>query len=144
VTNFTITLTLTLSQRERGLEKNTGMTKKQLSKHMIDRARQLRKESTPPEQLLWLALRNGQIAGLKFRRQHPIGPYVVDFYCHNAGLVVEIDGMSHIDKLRQDNKRIQYLGQQGLKFFRVTNQDVMNDLDAVARGIAQAAGVEWE
>jgi very-short-patch-repair endonuclease len=111
---------------------------------MIGRARQLRKDGTPPEELLWLALRNGQIAGLKFRRQHPIGPYVVDFYCHSASLVVEIDGMSHVDKLEQDNERINYFQEQGLKVLRVTNQEVMNDLDAVARGIAQSAGVEWD
>ena len=111
---------------------------------MIDRARQLRQEGTPPEELLWLALRNGQIAGLKFRRQHPIGPYVTDFYCHSAALVVEIDGMSHIERAEEDQKRMAYLEQQGLKVLRVTNQDVMNDLDAVARGIAQAAGVEWD
>ena len=111
---------------------------------MVYRARQLRHKSTPPEQLLWLALRNGQIAGLKFRRQHPLGPYVVDFYCHDASLVVKIDGMSHIDRLEQDQERINYLQQQGLKILRVTNQDVMDDLDAVAMGIAQAAGVEWE
>ena len=58
----------------------------------------MRQTATPPEELLWLALRNGQIGGLKFRRQHPIGPYVVDFYCHGAELVVEVDGMSHDDK----------------------------------------------
>jgi very-short-patch-repair endonuclease len=114
------------------------------SKHMVGRARQLRKDCTPPEDLLWLSLRNGQIAGLIFRRQHPVGRYVVDFYCHSAGLVVEIDGMSHIDRLEQDHERINYLKQQGLKVLRVTNQDMMNDLDAVARGIAQAAGVEWD
>ena len=51
--------------------------------------RTLRGDSTPPEELRWLALRNGQIGGLKFRRQHPIGQYVVDFYCHSAKLVVE-------------------------------------------------------
>jgi very-short-patch-repair endonuclease len=120
------------------------MNKEYASKHMIKRARQLRKDNTPPEELLWLALRNGQIAGLKFRRQHPVGRYVVDFYCRSAGLVVEIDGMSHIDRLEEDQERINYLDQQGLKVLRVTNQDVMNDLDAVARGIAQTAGVEWD
>jgi very-short-patch-repair endonuclease len=120
------------------------MNKEYPSKHMVGRARQLRKDSTPPEELLWLALRNGQIAGLKFRRQHPVGRYVVDLYCHSAGLVVEIDGMSHIDQLEQDQERINYFNQQGLKVLRVTNQDVMNDLDAVARGIAQAAGVDWD
>ena len=62
-------------------------------------ARDLRQTGTPPEQLLWLALRNEQIGGLKFRRQYPIGPYVVDFYCHSAKVAVEVDGMSHEDKL---------------------------------------------
>jgi very-short-patch-repair endonuclease len=94
--------------------------------------------------LLWLALRNGQIADLKFRRQHPIGPYIVDFYCHSKKFVVEVDGMSHIDRLHQDNKRIAFLKQQGLTVFRVTNQDVMHDLDAVVRGIAYALDVDWE
>jgi very-short-patch-repair endonuclease len=120
------------------------MRKKYPSKHMSERARHLRQEGTPPEELLWLALRNGQVAGLKFRRQHPVGRYVVDFYCHNAGLVVEIDGMSHIDRLEQDQTRTTFFEQQGLKVLRVTNQDVMNNLDAVVRGIVQTAGVEWD
>ena len=72
------------------------------SRHMIQRARDLREASTTPEQLLWLALRNGQIGRLKFRRQHSIGPFVADFYCHSVGLVVEVDGMSHNDKISQD------------------------------------------
>jgi very-short-patch-repair endonuclease len=114
------------------------------SKHMIHRARALRRESTPPEQLLWLALRNGQIGGMKFRRQHPIGPYVVDFYCHGAGLVVEVDGLSHDDKLRQDKQRSAYIDGQGLRVLRVTNNDVMRDLDAVTREIARLGGVPWD
>ena len=114
------------------------------AKHMIDRARALRCENTPPEQLLWLALRNGQIGGLKFRRQHPIGPYVADFYCHSIGLVVEVDGMSHDDKLRQDLEKTTYLQRQSLHVLRVTNEDVMRDLDAVVREIARLGGVAWD
>jgi very-short-patch-repair endonuclease len=79
------------------------------SEHMIGRARDLRRASTPPEDLLWLALRNAQIGGMKFRRQHPIGPYVADFYCHAAGLVVEVDGVSHDDKAAQDTAKTKYL-----------------------------------
>jgi very-short-patch-repair endonuclease len=121
------------------------MAKKRLaSKHMIDRARTLRKDSTPPEKLLWWALRNGRIAGLKFRRQHPIGPYVADFFCQSANLVIEVDGMSHDDKLEKDQQKTAYLQQQGLKVFRVMNEDVTRDLDAVVRGIAQVAGVKWD
>jgi very-short-patch-repair endonuclease len=111
---------------------------------MIDRARDLRHTETPPEELLWLALRNGQIGGLKFRRQHPIGSYIADFYCHAAKLVVEVDGMSHDDKISQDAARSKYLASQGLCILRVTNEEVMHDLDAVTREIARLGGVPWD
>ncbi len=111
---------------------------------MIRRARDLRQTETPPEQLLWLALRNEQIGGLKFRRQHPVGPYVVDFYCRSVNLAVEIDGMSHDDKMLQDATRTKYLEGQGLRILRVTNEDVMRDLDAVTREIARLGGVPWD
>jgi len=114
------------------------------SKHMIDRARTLRQQNTELEQLLWTALRNGQIGGMKFRRQHPIGPYVVDFYCRSAELVVEVDGMSHDDKAAQDTERSKYLEAQGLRILRVLNRDVMDDLDAVSREIARLGGVPWD
>jgi len=114
------------------------------SKHLIDRARTLRRTETPPEELLWLALRNSQIGGLKFRRQHPIGAYVVDFYCRSAGLVVEIDGMSHDSKAEPDAARSRVIAEQGLRILRVTNDDVMRDLDAVTREIARLGGVPWE
>ena len=114
------------------------------SKHMIDRARFLRQTETPPEELLWLALRNGQIGGMKFRRQHPVGPFVADFYCHSAKLVVEVDGMSHDDKMIQDAVRSKYLESQGFHVLRMTNKDVMRDLDAVTREIARLGGVPWD
>ena len=114
------------------------------SEHMIRRARGLRREEMPPEELLWLALRNGQIGGLKFRRQHPIGAYVVDFYCHSAKLVVEIDGMSHENKAEEDAARAKVLDAQALRILRVTNEDVMHDLDAVTREIARLCGVPWD
>ena len=118
--------------------------KQYASKHMIDRARTLRRDETPPEELLWLALRNGQIGGLKFRRQHPIGPYVVDFFCRSIGLVVELDGMSHDNKASQDAARSKYLEAQGLRILRVTNEDVMGNLDGVTREIARLGGVAWD
>jgi len=120
------------------------MAKRYASEHMIERARDLRQIETPPEELLWLALRNSQIAGLKFRRQHPIGPYVVDFYCHSAKLVVELDGMSHDPKAGEDAARTNTLAAQGLRVLRVTNEDVMRDLDAVTREIARLCGVSWD
>jgi very-short-patch-repair endonuclease len=111
---------------------------------MIGRARTLRQTETPPEELLWLALRNGQIGGLTFRRQHPIGPYVVDFYCHGAKLVVEVDGMSHDERMEADTEKTKYLEGQGLRVLRVLNEEVMQDLDAVAREIARLGGVPWD
>jgi very-short-patch-repair endonuclease len=118
--------------------------RKYASKHMVQRARVLRQTQTAPENLLWLALRNSQVSGVKFRRQHPIGPYVVDLYCHKAKLVVEIDGMSHEDKKEQDVARTQYLETQNLRVLRVTNEDVMRDLDAVTREIARLCDVPWD
>ena len=106
------------------------------------RSRQLRGNSTWPEKIVWGILRGGRLGGLKFRRQHPIGPYTVDFYCHQIGLVVEVDGASHEDRAEHDRKRTEYLAQQGLRVFRVTNTDVVADAEAVARGIAIVAGVE--
>ena len=100
---------------------------------MIDRARDLRRANLSPEQLLWTALRNEQIGGLKFRRQHPIGPYVVDFYCHGEHLVVEVDGFSHDEKAPEDAERTKFLEGRGLRVLRVTNDDVMSNLDGVAR-----------
>jgi len=123
---------------------NLVAKKRYASKHMIGRARDLRQASTSPEQLLWTALRNGQIGGLKFRRQHPIGPYVVDFYCHGVGLVVELDGMSHEDKAARDTAKSEYIQTQGLRVLRVANEDVMRDLDAVTREIARLGGVPWD
>jgi very-short-patch-repair endonuclease len=86
-------------------------------------------------------LRNRQLGGLKFRRQHPIGPYIVDFFCHESKLVIELDGQSHEGKEHYDNRRQQYLESQGYRVFRVLNDDVLDDVDAVARGIATAAGI---
>ena len=108
-----------------------------------DRARALRQKATPPEQLLWSVLRGRRLGGLKFRRQEPIEPYIVDFCCREIKLIVELDGMSHIDKKEYDAARDSWLRQQGYRIFHVTNSDVNEDLEAVARGIAREAGVSF-
>jgi very-short-patch-repair endonuclease len=112
-----------------------------VSKQMMDPANDLRQASAPPEQLLWLALRNGQIGGAKFRRQHPIGPFVVDFFCQSAKLVVEVDGMSQDDQALQDGAKSQHIEAQRYRVLRVTHDAVMHDLDAVTREIARLCGV---
>jgi len=111
---------------------------------MIGRARKLRRQSTPPEQVLWSVLRGRRVAGLKFRRQEPIGPYIADFCCRQLKLIVELDGMSHEETGNRDKARTRWLEEQGYRVFRVTNWDVNEDLEAVARGIAREAGVEFD
>lgn len=95
--------------------------------------RKLRKEPTPAESRLWLYLSKGQINNLKFRRQHSIGNYVIDFYCPAKKLIIEIDGDTHAGELAQkrDKIRTNYLKSLGYTLVRYNNRDVMNNLDGV-------------
>jgi len=106
----------------------------------VMRARELRRKPTLPEGLLWQALKP-RPNGLKFRRQHPIGWYIADFYCAAAQLIIEIDGESHImgDRPEHDLRRDHWLRRQGLQVIRFGAADVMNDLDAVVRTIVRTA-----
>jgi very-short-patch-repair endonuclease len=104
-------------------------------------ARSLRREMSFPEVLLWQELR-GRRTGLKFRRQHPIGPYVVDFYCSEASLVVEIDGEAHDrgDRPARDWLRDQFLQENGYRVLRIKAAEVLRDAGAVAAlAVSQAA-----
>jgi len=108
-----------------------------------DRARQLRRNATGPEKVLWSLLRNGRLAGLKFRGQNPIGSYVADFFCREAALVVEVDGASHDDRVEEDARREAFFTQQQrLRVLRVSNDDVLRDQEAVLIAILIAAGRE--
>jgi very-short-patch-repair endonuclease len=109
-----------------------------------ERAKQLRHALAPAEQLVWSILKDRRLGGLKFRRQFPIGPYVADFYCHEAKLVVELDGDSHDDSVKADTDRTLYLESHRLTVFRVPNADVFSDLESVAFGILRAAGIDVE
>ena len=101
------------------------------SKHMTARGRELRRKSSFPERLLWGRLRNHR-SGPKFRRQQPVGPYVVDFYCALANLAVELDGRSHDDESwAQDQARQAFLERQGLRVIRFSNDRLLRELDAV-------------
>jgi very-short-patch-repair endonuclease len=113
------------------------------SSHMKARARQLRRNATIPERLLWGLLRDRRLAGVKFRRQHPIGPFVVDFYCAAEGLVVELDGHSHHDRGYQDRERQLYLETvAGLRVVRVDNDDILQDSESVILGLLKTLGIE--
>jgi very-short-patch-repair endonuclease len=98
----------------------------------------MRDASTPAERKLWQALRKHQLDGLKFRRQMPLGPFIVDFYCASARLVVEVDGVSHID-VPGDENRDRCIQRHGAGVFRITNFDVLSNLEGVLAAIRQAA-----
>src|SRR6185295_4671347 len=99
----------------------------------VPRKRRLRAEMTAPELKLWTCLRSKQFHSLKFRRQHGIGPYIVDFFCSEKQLVIEIDGDSHAEivQLEKDRQRESYLSSLGLRVIHYTNHEVMTNLDGV-------------
>lgn len=96
-------------------------------------AKKLRTEMSLPEVLLWQRLR-GRSHGIKFRRQHPVGDYVADFYCASAKLIVEIDGAAHraSDRALQDERRDDWMMRNGMQVIRIAAQDVLDDPDEVA------------
>jgi very-short-patch-repair endonuclease len=105
------------------------------------RAVELRRNATTPEQLLWSILSRRQLGGLKFRRQHPIEPYIVDFYCSSANLVIELDGESHEGRQIYDKDRAGQLTKLGVRILRFTNDDVIHNLEGVAEVILREAGI---
>jgi very-short-patch-repair endonuclease len=107
----------------------------------IPGARVLRTTSTHAEALLWEALRGRKLGGIKFRRQHPIGPFVADFCCAERRLVVELDGEVHATQRERDVERDALLHQAGYTVIRFTNEQVLHDLQAVLGAIDQ---VSWQ
>ena len=105
------------------------------------RARELRHGQTDAEALLLSRLRSRQIAGLKFRRQHPVGPYFADFACIESGLVIELDGGQHgeADSLVFDEKRTDHMSDLGFQTLRFWNNDVLLQTEAVLEKILQFA-----
>jgi very-short-patch-repair endonuclease len=103
-----------------------------------DAAKDLRKDMTPAEKLLWEHLFNRQLGGFKFRRQHPLGRFIADFYCAEARLVVEIDGGIHKVQSEQDEQRTQLLKDEGYRVIRFSNSDVENNLSEVLGAIQNA------
>ena len=120
------------------------MTEDQPNREPVERARSLRKTHTVSEALLWSVLRARQLCGLKFRRQHPIQPWIVDFACPQQMLVVEIDGGYHDNVVENDLKRQKHLESMGWKVIRFSDKDVEEDAEAVARAIATELNLEYE
>ena len=103
------------------------------------RARELRRKQTDAESILWRRLRNRQLLGLKFRRQRPVGSYIADFACLEAGLVIELDGGQHVEQADYDAARARALKQAGFRTLRFWNHEVLNETDAVMEKIRQVA-----
>ena len=105
----------------------------------IARARALRRTMTKPERLLWWALRREQTS-YRFRKQHPAGRYVLDFYCDAVRLCVEVDGEAHDFTVKRDAARDAWLARMGVRTLRVRAADVMANLEGVVRLIVDEAG----
>lgn len=103
----------------------------------VQRARDLRKNSTEAEKLLWSKLRNHQFYNIKFRRQHPYPPYTIDFFCEDHKIAIELDGGQHNDPEHQthDIKRTSFLQERGIKVIRFWNNDVLSNINGVLEDI---------
>ncbi|MCC6957117.1 MAG: DUF559 domain-containing protein [Anaerolineales bacterium] len=107
-------------------------SKPRTNPRVVQRARELRQDQTQAEEVLWRALRDRRV-GHKIRRQHPLGRFIIDFYCHQAALCIEIDGDAHSEASQRayDIARTQYLEDHGYRIVRFTNRDIQQNLQAV-------------
>jgi very-short-patch-repair endonuclease len=103
------------------------------NKYLKDRRKQLKNNLTPPEARLWSVIKGKQLNGFKFRRQHSINNYLVDFFCPSVNLVIEVDGKTHLEPTiaQNDRMRDELLYNIGIKVLRFTNIEIMNQLDFV-------------
>ena len=104
---------------------------------LLKRAKAMRTEMTQPERVLWTALRAKRFDGTKFTRQAPLGPFIADFVARSRKLVIEVDGDTHNDEAR-DERRTAWLAAQGYRVVRVSNDDVMRNLEGVMQIIGEA------
>lgn len=116
------------------------------SEELIARSRELRKAQTQAEAVLWEKLRNRRLGGFKFRRQHPYEVFILDFYCIEAKLGIEVDGADHQGEENQeyDKDRTEILGEEGIKIIRFWNSEVKGDLEGVVEKILAAVNERVE
>ncbi len=111
---------------------------RQVPRALLERARELRSTQTATEQILWECLRDRRLNNFKFRRQHNIGQYIADFYCHEARLVIELDGGIHQTQRDRDRDRDDWMQSQNLRVLRLTNEQVLENLETVLQVILNA------
>ncbi|MBV9851796.1 MAG: DUF559 domain-containing protein [Armatimonadetes bacterium] len=109
------------------------------SRELQQIAREMRREMTPAERVLWEALHGKQLVGLRFRPQHPVGQFALDFYCPAAKLVIEVDGDIHDLRQEEDAVRTKHLEAYGCHVIRFRNEEIMHSLPAVLDAIRKAA-----
>lgn len=102
-----------------------------------DRARRLRRDQTEAERKLWARLRDRELDGAKFRRQRPIGPFIVDFCSPEHRLIIELDGGQHAIRAEADRKRSEFLARRGYSVLRFWDNEVFQDVEAVLQQIAR-------
>lgn len=108
-------------------------------KYITPVARNLRTTMTEAERLLWARLRRKQLAGLRFRRQHPIGRYIADFYCHEKKMVIELDGVVHENTIEYDYLREKFIKAGGYTVLRFTNDEIEHSIEMVLQRIISCA-----
>ena len=113
-----------------------------VSQELQARAKDLRRNMTPAENRLWSKLRTNRLNNWHFRRQQIIDGFVVDFYCHRAGLIIEIDGPIHKKQVIEDNERTRVFEDRGLKILRFTNKQIINELNTVLNVILEKLEVK--
>ena len=130
-------VTLTMKQSERGQHEQSLYSGWRGDPASKSRARSLRTNATDAEQLLWHSLRKRQLGGYRFRRQQPIGPYIVDFLCFEQRLVIELDGGHHAES-HYDDERTSWLERKGFRVLRFWNSDVLGNMEGVSHAILEA------
>ena len=113
---------------------------RQIPQRLLQFARDLRQRQTPAESIMWECLRNRRLNGFKFRRQHNIGHFIADFYCHEARLVVEIDGPIHEQQRARDSERDAWMQACGLRVLRFENAEVFEELEEALAEIKRFLG----
>jgi adenine-specific DNA-methyltransferase len=110
----------------------------------IRHRRELRRAATEAERVLWYHLRDRRLAGFKFRRQHCLRPFILDFFCPEAFLAVEVDGGQHFESSAKgyDERRSEFLRTYGVRVLRFSNDQVIRERSAVLKAIARSLGVE--
>ena len=119
-----------------------GRVRGQVCERPSHYARRLRRSQTDAERKLWSRLRERRLCGTRFRRQHPIGPFIADFCCTEAKLVIELDGGQHALITRSDSERTAFLARQGYRVIRFWDSEPLSNTEGVLLRISEALGVE--